>query len=52
MAQNKASLNACDYVLDITDQDAAKVMAANRNFMSSAGKVYGFSPASWASGPA
>jgi raffinose/stachyose/melibiose transport system substrate-binding protein len=51
-AQNKASLNAGNYVLDITDQDSAKVMAAaNRDFMSDAGKVYGFSPASWASGP-
>ena len=51
-AQNKASLNAGDYVLDITDQDSTKVMAAaNRNFMSNGGRVYGFSPASWASGP-
>jgi raffinose/stachyose/melibiose transport system substrate-binding protein len=51
-AQNKASLNAGNYVLDITDQDSTKVMAAaNRDFMSNAGKVYGFSPASWAAGP-
>jgi raffinose/stachyose/melibiose transport system substrate-binding protein len=51
-AQNKAALNAGDYVLDITDQYSTTVMAAaNRNFMSDAGKVYGFSPASWASGP-
>ncbi|MGD0557862.1 MAG: extracellular solute-binding protein [Streptosporangiaceae bacterium] len=51
-AQNKASLNAGNYVLDITDQDSTKVMAAaNRNFMSDGDKVYGFSPASWASGP-
>jgi raffinose/stachyose/melibiose transport system substrate-binding protein len=51
-AQNKASLNAGDYVLDLTGEDSTKVMAAaNRNFMSNAGKVYGFSPASWASGP-
>jgi raffinose/stachyose/melibiose transport system substrate-binding protein len=51
-AQNKAALNAGGYVLDITDQDSTKVMAAaNRNFMSDGGRVYGFSPASWASGP-
>jgi raffinose/stachyose/melibiose transport system substrate-binding protein len=51
-AQNKAALNAGDYVLDLTDQDSTKVMAAaNKDFMSDAGKVYGFSPASWASGP-
>jgi raffinose/stachyose/melibiose transport system substrate-binding protein len=51
-AQNKAALNAGNYVLDLTDQDSTKVMAAaNRDFMSNAGKVYGFSPASWASGP-
>jgi raffinose/stachyose/melibiose transport system substrate-binding protein len=51
-AQNKAALNAGDYVLDLTDQDSTKVMAAaNRNFMSSGSRVYGFSPASWAAGP-
>ena len=51
-AQNKAALNAGDYVLDLTGQDSTKVMAAaNKDFMSDSGKVYGFSPASWASGP-
>ena len=51
-AQNKAALNAGDYVLDLTDQDSTKVMAAaNRNFMSNGSRVYGFSPASWAACP-
>ena len=50
-AQNKAALNAGDYVLELTDYPSTKVMAAaNRNFMSKGDKVYGFSPASWAAG--
>ncbi len=45
-AQNKAALNAGDYVLELTDHPSTKVMAAaNRNFMSNGDKVYGFSPA-------
>jgi raffinose/stachyose/melibiose transport system substrate-binding protein len=50
-SQNKAALNKGNYVLDLTDAPSTAVMAAaNRNFMSSGDKVYGFSPASWSSG--
>lgn len=51
-SQNKGPLNAGNHVLDLSDQPLARVMAkVNKTFMSNNGKVYGFSPASWAAGP-
>lgn len=50
--EDEAELNTHHFVRDLTDQPWVKYMAkANREFMSSGGRVWGLSVTSWTAGP-